>query len=155
MSKKRVHEIAKELKGHGIELDNKEVVTELVSLGYDVKSHSSSLEDDQATAAIQKILDRKKPQKAAPPASGRAARGRRARGASERAAGGRRARDAAGSARARRGSSRVRGAGEGRARCRTAFPCAGDRPRGRYPPAARASPRRSPGGAHGAGLQAR
>ena len=47
MSKKRVHEIAKELKGHGIDLDNKEVVTELVSLGYDVKSHSSSLEDDQ------------------------------------------------------------------------------------------------------------
>src|SRR6478752_3763142 len=66
MSKKRVHEIAKELKGHGIELDNKEVVTELVSLGYDVKSHSSSLEDDQANAAIQKILDKKKPQKVVP-----------------------------------------------------------------------------------------
>ena len=29
MSKKRVHEIAKELKAYGIELDNKEVVTEL------------------------------------------------------------------------------------------------------------------------------
>ncbi|MDQ3267116.1 MAG: translation initiation factor IF-2 N-terminal domain-containing protein, partial [Myxococcota bacterium] len=66
MSKKRVHEIAKELKGHGIELDNKEVVTELVSLGYDVKSHSSSLEDDQATAAVQKILDKRKPQKVVP-----------------------------------------------------------------------------------------
>ncbi|MEW5743602.1 MAG: translation initiation factor IF-2 N-terminal domain-containing protein, partial [Myxococcota bacterium] len=66
MSKKRVHEIAKELKeAHGIELDNKQVVTELQSLGYDVKSHSSSLEDDQAVAAIQKIVDRKKP-KAAP-----------------------------------------------------------------------------------------
>ncbi len=49
MSKKRVHEIAKELKEHGIDLDNKEVVTELAALGYDVKSHSSSLEDDQAT----------------------------------------------------------------------------------------------------------
>jgi hypothetical protein len=61
MSKKRVHEIAKELKGHGIELDNKEVVTELVALGYDVKSHSSSLEDDQAIAAVQKIVDKKKP----------------------------------------------------------------------------------------------
>src|SRR4051794_321895 len=61
MSKKRVHEIAKELKSHGIELDNKEVVTELVSLGYDVKSHSSSLEDDQATAAVQKIVDKRKP----------------------------------------------------------------------------------------------
>src|SRR4051794_41009961 len=67
MSKKRVHEIAKELKNHGIELDNKDVVTELLSLGYDVKSHSSSLEDDQATAAVQKILDKRKP-KAPPPA---------------------------------------------------------------------------------------
>jgi translation initiation factor IF-2 len=67
MSKKRVHEIAKELKGHGIELDNKEVVTELSSLGYDVKSHSSSLDDDQATAAVQKILDKRKPKQAAAP----------------------------------------------------------------------------------------
>ncbi len=67
MSKKRVHEIAKELKGHGIELDNKEVVTELAALGYDVKSHSSSLDDDQATAAVQKILDKRKPKQAAPP----------------------------------------------------------------------------------------
>ncbi|MFL5320589.1 MAG: translation initiation factor IF-2, partial [Myxococcaceae bacterium] len=61
MSKKRVHEIAKELKNAGIELDNKEVVTELVSLGYDVKSHSSSLDDDQATAAVQKIIEKRKP----------------------------------------------------------------------------------------------
>ena len=68
MSKKRVHEIAKELNKHGIELDNKDVVTELVSLGYDVKNHSSSLEDDQATAAVQKILDKRKP-KAPPPAA--------------------------------------------------------------------------------------
>jgi translation initiation factor IF-2 len=67
MSKKRVHEIAKELKDHGVELDTKEVVTELVSLGYDVKSHSSSLEDDQATAAVQKILDKRKPKQAAAP----------------------------------------------------------------------------------------
>jgi translation initiation factor IF-2 len=67
MSKKRVHEIAKELKNHGIDLDNKEVVTELLSLGYDVKSHSSSLEDDQATAAVQKILDKRKPKAAPPP----------------------------------------------------------------------------------------
>ncbi|HYV45877.1 MAG TPA: translation initiation factor IF-2 [Myxococcaceae bacterium] len=67
MSKKRVHEIAKELNKYGIELDNKDVVTELVSLGYDVKSHSSSLEDDQATAAVQKIVDKRKP-KAPPPA---------------------------------------------------------------------------------------
>ncbi|HEX8539369.1 MAG TPA: translation initiation factor IF-2 N-terminal domain-containing protein, partial [Cystobacter sp.] len=67
MSKKRVHEIAKELKDHGVELDNKEVVTELVALGYDVKSHSSSLEDDQATSAVQRILDKRKPKQAAAP----------------------------------------------------------------------------------------
>jgi translation initiation factor IF-2 len=66
MSKKRVHEIVKELKEkHGIEFDNKQVVAELVGLGYDVKSHSSSLEDDQAVAAVQKIVDKRKP-KAAP-----------------------------------------------------------------------------------------
>src|ERR1051326_2658912 len=67
MSKKRVHEIAKELKDHGVELDNKEVVTELAGLGYDVESHSSSLDDDQATAAVQKILDKRKPKQAAAP----------------------------------------------------------------------------------------
>ncbi len=66
MSKKRVHEIAKELKAAGIELDNKEVVNELVALGYDVKSHSSSLEDDQANSAIQKIIEKRKPKAAAP-----------------------------------------------------------------------------------------
>src|SRR5713226_8591604 len=62
MSKKRVHEIARELKAQGIELDNKDVVGELVALGYDVKSHSSSLEDDQANAAILKIVQQRKPQ---------------------------------------------------------------------------------------------
>jgi len=61
MSKKRVHEIAKELRSHGIELDNKDVVHELLSLGYEVKSHSSSLEGDQAAAAIQRILDKRRP----------------------------------------------------------------------------------------------
>jgi translation initiation factor IF-2 len=61
MSKKRVHEVAKELKSHGIELDNKEVVQELVTLGYDVKSHSSSLEEDQATSAVSAILAKRKP----------------------------------------------------------------------------------------------
>jgi translation initiation factor IF-2 len=65
MSKKRVHEIARELKSFGIELDNREVVTELTSLGYDVKSHSSSLEDDQANAAVQRIVEKRRP-KAAP-----------------------------------------------------------------------------------------
>jgi translation initiation factor IF-2 len=67
MSKKRVHEIAKELKNQGIDLDNKDVVTELVSLGYDVKSHSSSLEDDQAIAAVQQIVNKRKPKAAPPP----------------------------------------------------------------------------------------
>jgi len=69
MSKKRVHEIAKELKAFGIDLDNKEVVTELASLGYDVKSHSSSLEDDQATSAVQRIVEKRKPRAAPPPAT--------------------------------------------------------------------------------------
>jgi translation initiation factor IF-2 len=67
MSKKRVHEVAKELKAFGIELDNKGVVQELVALGYDVKSHSSSLEDDQASAAIQAIVAKKKPKVPEPP----------------------------------------------------------------------------------------
>src|SRR5688500_11657448 len=67
MSKKRVHEIAKEIKAHGIELDYKEDVSELISLGYDDKSRSSSLEADQATAAIQKIVDKRKPKAAPPP----------------------------------------------------------------------------------------
>jgi len=65
MSKKRVHEIAKDLKDAGVELDNKAVVDELKALGYDVKSHSSSLEDDEAKEAVKRILDKKKP-KAAP-----------------------------------------------------------------------------------------
>ncbi|HSP20519.1 MAG TPA: translation initiation factor IF-2 N-terminal domain-containing protein, partial [Myxococcaceae bacterium] len=69
MSKKRVHEIAKELKAFGIDLDNKEVVTELASLGYDVKSHSSSLEDDQAMSAVQRIVEKRKPRAAPPPAA--------------------------------------------------------------------------------------
>jgi len=64
MSKKRVHEIAKELRTQGIELDNKDVVQELVSLGYEVRSHSSSLEDDQAAAAVQRILDKRRPKPA-------------------------------------------------------------------------------------------
>ena len=71
MAKKRVHEIAKELKSHGIELDNKEVVTELLALGYDVKSHSSSLEDDQANAAIQRIIDSRKPKATPAPVAAR------------------------------------------------------------------------------------
>ena len=37
--------------------------TELAALGYDVKSHSTSLEDDQATSAVQRIVDKRKPQR--------------------------------------------------------------------------------------------
>src|SRR4051794_9398077 len=67
MSKKRVHEIAKDLKDSGVELDNKAVVDELKALGYDVKSHSSSLEDDEAREAVKRILDKKKPKSAPAP----------------------------------------------------------------------------------------
>src|SRR6476469_2944641 len=83
MSKKRVHEIAKELNKHGIELDNKEVVTELVSLGYDVKSHSSSLEDDQDIAAIQKIVGKRKPKAAPAPVAAKGFVVRRKTGAAD------------------------------------------------------------------------
>src|SRR6266568_727849 len=62
MSKKRVHELGKQLKEQGIELSNSELVDKLHALGYtDVKSHSSSLEDDQAATALEKILGEKKP----------------------------------------------------------------------------------------------
>src|SRR5574341_950640 len=65
MSKKRVHELAKQLKEHGIELSNQELVDRLHQLGFDVKSHSSSLDDDQAQSALEKIVGERKP-KAAP-----------------------------------------------------------------------------------------
>ncbi len=61
MSKKRVHELGKQLKEHGIELSNQELVEKLHALGYDAKSHSSSLEDDQAQAAFERILSERKP----------------------------------------------------------------------------------------------
>ncbi len=64
MSKKRVHELGKQLKENGIELSNQELVEKLHALGYDVKSHSSSLEDDQAQAALEKILAERKPKPA-------------------------------------------------------------------------------------------
>ena len=70
MSKKRVHELGKQLKEAGIELSNQELVEKLHALGYDVKSHSSSLEDDQATAAYEKIIAERKPKPAAPRAAG-------------------------------------------------------------------------------------
>jgi len=71
MSKKRVHELGKQLKEHGIELSNNELVDKLHALGYtDVKSHSSSLEDDQAAAAFEKILGERKPKPAPVKAAG-------------------------------------------------------------------------------------
>jgi translation initiation factor IF-2 len=70
MSKKRVHELAKSLKEQGIELSNQELVEKLHALGYDVKSHSSSLEDDQAQSAFEKILAEKKPKPAPVRATG-------------------------------------------------------------------------------------
>jgi translation initiation factor IF-2 len=70
MSKKRVHELGKQLKEQGIELSNQDLVERLHQLGYDVKSHSSSLEDDQAQAALDKILGEKKPKPAPVRATG-------------------------------------------------------------------------------------
>jgi len=65
MTKKRVHELGKQLKEHGIELSNQELVEKLHALGYlEVKSHSSSLEDDQASAAFDRILAERKPKSA-------------------------------------------------------------------------------------------
>jgi len=61
MSKKRVHELGKQLKEQGIELSNSELVEKLHALGYDVKSHSSSLEDDQAQSAYERIVAERKP----------------------------------------------------------------------------------------------
>ena len=48
MPKKRVHELAKELN-----LENKELIAHLEKIGITVKSHSSSLEDDE----VEKIKD--------------------------------------------------------------------------------------------------
>jgi translation initiation factor IF-2 len=71
MSKKRVHELAKQLKEQGIELSNQELVEKLHALGYhEVKSHSSSLEDDQAAAAYEKISGERKPKPAPVKATG-------------------------------------------------------------------------------------
>jgi len=70
MSKKRVHELGKQLKEAGIEFSNQELVEKLHALGYDVKSHSSSLEDDQAITAYEKIVGERKPKPAAPKPAG-------------------------------------------------------------------------------------
>ena len=70
MSKKRVHELGKMLKEHGLELSNQELVEKLHALGYDVKSHSSSLEEDQAQAAVERIAAERRPKPAPAKAAG-------------------------------------------------------------------------------------
>src|SRR5919204_122501 len=61
MAKKRVYELAKDLG-----LSNKEMVDWLKAHEYDIKSHSSSLEDDQAQAVMEKILGERSPKAVAP-----------------------------------------------------------------------------------------
>src|SRR5947208_3520037 len=62
MAKKRVYELAKDLG-----LSNKEMVDWLRAHEYDIKSHSSSLEDDQAPALA--AVPEPKPEVAPPPPS--------------------------------------------------------------------------------------
>jgi translation initiation factor IF-2 len=50
MTKIRVYELAKEA-----EMENKDLVAKLVDMGYAVKSHSSSLEEDEASEIRQKL----------------------------------------------------------------------------------------------------
>ncbi len=60
MAKKRVHELAKELG-----MQNKELVDWLHGHGYEsIKSHSSSIDDDQASAIAGKIRDQRDPKPA-------------------------------------------------------------------------------------------
>src|SRR5205085_12428957 len=61
MAKKRVYELAKDLG-----LSNKEMVDWLRAHEYDVKSHSSSLEDDQAQAVTERLLGERSPKPAVP-----------------------------------------------------------------------------------------
>src|SRR6266852_7949528 len=80
MAKKRVYELAKDLG-----LSNKDMVDWLRSHEYDVKSHSSSLEDDQALAVVEKFKGEKAPKPVAPrpPSSGVVLRRKRADTAAE------------------------------------------------------------------------
>src|SRR3954467_14261706 len=67
MAKKRVYELAKDLG-----LSNKEMVDWLRAHEYDVKSHSSSLEDDQAHAVMERVAGGRVPRAVSPkpPSSG-------------------------------------------------------------------------------------
>src|SRR5690606_1266097 len=74
MAEKRVYALAKELG-----TQNKALVDWLQAHGYDeVKSHSSSLDDDQAQAVTDKIMAERNPAPAAPPPRGFVVRRRRA-----------------------------------------------------------------------------
>jgi translation initiation factor IF-2 len=65
MAKKRVYELAKELG-----MQNKELVDWLHGHGYDdIKSHSSSIDDDQAQAVIEKVMSERNPKPAPAPVS--------------------------------------------------------------------------------------
>lgn len=76
MAKKRVYELAKELG-----MQNKELVDWLQANGYDdIKSHSSSLEGDQARAVTDKIQAERNPTLAAAPPKGFMVRRRRPEG---------------------------------------------------------------------------
>ena len=55
MSKKRLYEIAKELGK-----ESKEVVTRAKELGFDVKSHASSVDTDVAEKLIKSFADEKR-----------------------------------------------------------------------------------------------
>src|SRR5260370_34351482 len=61
MAKKRVYELAKDLG-----LSNKEMVDWLKAHEYDVKSHSSSIEDDQAQSVMERVLGERAPKPVAP-----------------------------------------------------------------------------------------
>jgi len=78
MAKKRVHELAKELG-----LDNKAMVAKLVEWGYDIKTHSSSLEEDEARAVVDRVTAERRP---APKIAGGGVVIRRSRPRSETAA---------------------------------------------------------------------
>ncbi|MGD8561885.1 MAG: translation initiation factor IF-2 [Desulfarculaceae bacterium] len=52
MAKMRVYELAKELK-----LDSKELVRQLIEMGYDVRNHMSTLTEDEAQAVRDKLLE--------------------------------------------------------------------------------------------------
>ena len=62
MKKRRVHEISKELKSrYAINIDNKALVAQLIEWGYEVKTHSSTLEWDQYDSVFQRFVKKARP----------------------------------------------------------------------------------------------